>query len=472
MTTAPAIIGRGRSAATRRNASFNHNAAVTRLRVAVADPSLSVARRARKHLEDMGEDSRPVAPALFEILSAPPSDALRARIDMVQTVQDLGALRKKLAPVLWTEAPSEEALVLLMMLFDYGDELEQMLVAFGELAVRAATWMVRAFPNGMHEGWAGRIQRATRSFGEDDPAAITLSDEAKSTLRAAISDAFHSEHWDREGCIPLLHHIGASERHLDVLWTIFLEESGHAKTYAGWELAKHVPIERVRTLLRESWDARNAELFERVTSLVPDHADDDVSAILESVVASAQMPRERAFVTRAVSALVSSKRIGEAWVLEHLNTSDALFEIAASRVHFNNIHSDAIAARLRELHRASKNAHAAAVAAKALVWHKAIAFDDPVLSHTLECASADDCAEICTAALLLGAPFKTLRPHVLRALEHASPTQAIDLIERLHDIRGAKKPLTQLHRLTTSDDVRAAIEDAIDLPQAAASYWV
>lgn len=443
--------------------------AIARVRFALADSSLFVARRAREHLEALGQDATPSAPTLFDVLPNAPSETFLGRVQMVRTVQDLDALRDKLAPVLFGEAPNVEALVVLMMLFDYGDELERMLVSFGEVAVRAASLLVRAFPNGLHDGWAGVVRQAIETYGDDDPATLTLSDEGKTVLRSAIADAIHQEHWDGQGCLPLLHQIGADDRHADVLWKTIFAGDEYGRLYAGWALAKLASSESIRDALRTAWEARDAERFDRVCRLTHERVDDDIAALFESIIATAIMPADHAFVDCAVSSLVLAKRIGEAWVLAHANPDDPLFEIALSHVHFTTIHSNAIAARLRELHASADDAHVAAIAAKALVWHKAIAPKD--LGPTLARASADDCAQVCADALLLGAPLKPLTTHVRRALEQSSETLASELVERLEQVRGGKNLLASVLRERKSDALELAIARALDLPSAAMTYW-
>ncbi|MGI5864699.1 MAG: hypothetical protein ACOX6T_21985 [Myxococcales bacterium] len=485
-----------------------------RLLTAACDGARAVAERAREAWRDLQHSPCPTAETdglCLELLEGPPSDGMLLRLAVLRG--DSEEAKRKLLPLLLEEAPSREALVLVLFAiqddatFCHGaapllpthaaDRGKLLVERFGAPAIEGLVWLGLRHPHGYDSGFQHLDAVASRA---DLPA------ETRDRLRELAVRAFRELAPDeRDGALSLLAQLGAPPDLFPALLELVVGEARH-DWKASTALMKSPNAEQpVVASLQKAVEARDWRLIPILGCLAARARWESARGLLLCLVRETPAGEDAAAVAieEIGASLWDAGWLAEAEVWEWLDdpgrprflvAADNLRPTepeAAARVHA------ALAAALDSPALAGRSAGASAAA---LLYEERIEPDSPALLRALRAAPLDVRGEILAApafhtewidrsAVLANPKLRRIsraegrrprhrmteevRAEVLRAfadpaVDHEKTWMLVDVLTGTSEGRDL---LLRARAGCPSIEVRDEIADVCRVPREDADYW-
>jgi len=446
----------------------------------------------------------PLAGVQVALLSAPPSEQLLDRLNVLRRASD--EAHGAMLEVLLAEAPEDpagglsaqqrEALALLlfslreMNLLHKRPDLPRSEDAWAELLFRRfgppaleglATIAERAALVGVDHGWLAALASLARKG--------VLPADFVARLRAIARDALLSPAWEGATApLIVLSNVGPPPDLLDRLWEIVMdrdERRGSARWRYPYSIRwaadslvamKDAPALDARLAAEgpEALRARSYVALDRIVDIGCRRGLPEIFALAARCLAAVdEDPESAETAARCAYALVAGKRLEEAWKLDALGRPESLqFQIASYLVRQDR--SPAVIGALEQaLTSPARGGAAAAEAADALVWMKVLGIDDPRLDAILERAPERARASLGGGLLLIGAPLAPLRRHYAGMLRSADDSTAERAFEDLYvkQPEGIWELLAEVLAEGPNPAIRESIEYRLGKPSEAELYW-
>lgn len=481
-----------------------------RLLSGAAFPDHDLAGLARERWSELFEEMCPVSPVdgvLIELLDAPPSAALLARLTVVRgpSVEAAAAILR----TAFAEAPAREALVLLLYAArdltggavsvafrdaerpKRGHEMDvptvsgvaTLLHRFGPPAFDGLMMLAEIEARvGVEYGWldalaklaTGRALDVTQRRRLRDLAAAMITDPAWGGGRAVYA---------------ALAAVGAPAPVIERLWAIVLAPA--AAEPGGDERARGEAHRALRALqasleapdvearfVRETEAAIARGAWDRVTAFLDwrrDPMPDSMLAVAERVLAAAEHdPGARGAARTCVRELLAAERLDDTWLVEALGHPESPFFTVAAAIARVDASPAVVAALERAIEERGHEGRPAAEAAEALVLTGAMNPGDPRLDGILERACTAARVELVSSLLHEGASLVSVRRHIaplLLSRDEKVALEALTPIMNIPVLPGADDLLTSVLRGGPLEVVRARMERRLGKPGEEELYW-